>query len=76
MASTTFTASHLPAERRMSGTVGIFKRCVDALMASRARAAAIELRRHDFRIRESSLVHGETCRVPLSEADLLPFTNR
>ena len=73
MASIAFTASHLPAEGRTSGAAGIFKRFVDALMASRARAAAIELRRHDLRIRENALVHGETRRVALSEADLLPF---
>ena len=73
MASTAFTATYLPAEGRTSGAAGIFRRFAKALIASRVRAAEIELRRHDFRIRESVLVHGETRRVALSEADLLPF---
>ena len=73
MASTAFTATYHPAEGRTSGAAGIFRRFVNALVASRVRAAEIELRRHDLRIRENTLVHGETRRVALSEADLLPF---
>jgi hypothetical protein len=73
MASTAFTAADRPAVGRKPGAAGIFRRLASARVASRVRAGEIELRRCEFRIRESALVHGETCRVSLGEADLLPF---
>jgi hypothetical protein len=71
MASAVFTHSDASAGR--TSVPNAAKRFVNALVASRAHAAARELRRHEALIRETALVHGYHVNVGLDEADLLPF---
>ncbi len=71
MASAVFTHSDTSAGR--ISVPNLAKRFVNALAASRAHAAARELRRHEALIREAALVHGYEVHVSLDDADLLPF---
>jgi len=57
-----------------STSLAIFRRVVNAIVASRVDAAERELRRRALPIRETELVYGEYRRIGLDRADLLPFT--
>jgi hypothetical protein len=61
-----------PAARKVA-LPNIAKRFVNALVASRMRAAEAELRRLDLLVRETALTHGEYRKIGLDKADLIPF---
>jgi hypothetical protein len=71
MASAVFT--HPDASAGRTSVPSLAKRFINALAASRAHAAARELRRHEALIRETALIHGYHVNAGLEEADLLPF---
>ncbi len=68
------TATAAPAASHLTTIEGFAKGFWNALLTSRARAAARELRRHEPFIHETALIHGNLRSIGLTDADLLPFT--
>ena len=68
------TATPAFAAPHTSAFEGFARGFWNALMMSRARAAARELRRHEPFIHETALIHGNLRSIGLAEADRLPFT--
>jgi hypothetical protein len=66
-------ATAIAATPRVGTRSGIARSIVRALTASRVRAAARELHRHEPFVHETALVHGNLRAISLSEADVLPF---
>jgi len=69
------TATFAPAAPRPSAIEGFAKGIFNALMTSRARAAARELRRHEPFLHETALIHDGLRSVGLSGSGALPFTD-
>lgn len=66
-------ATAIAASPRVATRPGVAKSIVRALTASRVRAAARELHRHEPFVHETALLHGSLRAISLSEADVLPF---
>ncbi|HEX2510655.1 MAG TPA: hypothetical protein VHK66_09070 [Microvirga sp.] len=74
MATTAYAPGFTAVPARRAARIATFaKRLVNAIAASRMRAAETELRRHGFLVRESALTQGEYRAISLDKADLLPF---
>jgi hypothetical protein len=73
MSTTIFAPALAPSAPRLPGLSKAAKGFVNALVASRMRAAEAELRRHRFLYAETDLIHGDYRKVGLDRADLLPF---